>query len=331
MKIKPIIYAHDNWMPMDEFMDKALFDEEGGYYSASIPQIGFRGDFSTTASQSRILARRLVKAWKQSCLECNCHLPFIEIGGGTGDLMLDIHKEIGFLNRLRTLYYMVDKSPKLREMQKAVGGGFVRTKEDIVSALKACKGRAFIFSNELPDAFPARQFVFQEGEWHELGLAIIDGQVVRQAWRRALPESSVFARWAQDGQVVETHDSYHRWLASWQEYWKCGAHITIDYGDVNDKLYYRRPAGSLRGYKAHQLLSADELPYYAGQCDITCDVNFTDLLEISQRIPDDIVELMDQHDFLQCCAIEGDAADAHLIAKPGAGDHFKVLLCRRFA
>ncbi|MFI3243442.1 MAG: SAM-dependent methyltransferase [Akkermansia sp.] len=330
MKISPLISSMDNWMPIDQFMDIALFDEHGGYYSQGIKCVGYRGDFSTTASQSRILARRLVKEWKQCCKDCGCHLPFIEIGGGSGDLMLDIQREIGFVNRLRTLYYMVEKSPKLRDFQKSVGGGFVRTKDNIISALNACKGRAFIFSNELPDAFPARQFVFQEGEWHELGLAVLDGQITRQAWKRPLPESCVFERWAQEGQVVEVHQSYHQWLASWQQYWLCGAHITIDYGDVNEKLYYRRPAGSLRGYKAHQLLSADELPTLAGQCDITCDVNFSDLYHLAKRIPEDAVRLMNQHDFLKECAQEGDAADAHLIAIPGAGDHFKVLICQRF-
>lgn len=330
MKISPLISAADNWMPIDSFMDIALFDENGGYYSQGIPSIGFRGDFSTTATQSRILAKRLVKEWKQCCEDCGYRLPLIEIGGGSADLMLDIRKEMGWMDRMRTLYYMVERSPRLREMQKAVGGGFVRTKDNIISALKACKGRAFIFSNELPDAFPARQFVYQQGEWLELGLAVLEGQIVRQGWKRDLPESCVFEQWAHEGQVVEVHQSYHQWLASWQQYWKCGTHITIDYGDVNEKLYYRRPAGSLRGYKAHQLLSADELPLLAGQCDITCDVNFSDLLQLAQRIPEDTVRLMDQHDFLKECAEEGNAADAHLIAKPGAGDHFKVLITQRF-
>ncbi len=320
----------DNWMPMDKYMDVALFDEDGGYYSQGISSVGFRGDFSTTASQSRILSRRLVKEWKQCCKDCGHHLPFIEIGGGSADLMLDIQKEIGFINRMRTRYYMVERSEKLRDIQKAVGGGFVRTKDNIVAALNACKGRAFIFSNELPDAFPARQFVFQEGEWLELGLAVLNGQICRQAWRRDLPESSVFDTWSQEGQVVEVHQSYHQWLASWQQYWKCGTHITIDYGDENKTLYYRRPAGTLRGYKAHQLLSADELPALTGRCDITCDVNFTDLINLAKRIPEDTIELMDQHDFLKECAEEGNASDTHLIAKPGAGDHFKVLICKRF-
>ncbi len=316
---------------MAAFMDKALFDPDQGYYSKNIAKIGFRGDFSTSATQSRLLARALVAGWRECCKQQGRLLPFLEIGGGSGDLMLDISKELSWWERLRVRYLMVERSAHLRDFQKMAGGGFVRCYEDIAPALRACKGCAFIFSNELVDAFPARQFVFQEGEWWELGLAVIDRQIIRQAYQQDLPESLAFERWAQDGQVIEVHESYLQWYASWQEHWKCGTLITIDYGDENNLLYYRRPQGSLRGYKSHQVLQADELPALCGHCDITCDVNFSDLKCLAERSLHDVVELIDQHDFLAPYAKAGDAADAHLIAKPGAGDHFKVLISQRFS
>ena len=86
MNLAPHILAHGNWISMEEFMELALYDQESGYYNTNIADIGFRGDFSTTATMSDLLARRLVQQWKQSCRAFNRRLPIIEIGGGNGDM-----------------------------------------------------------------------------------------------------------------------------------------------------------------------------------------------------------------------------------------------------
>ncbi len=331
MNIAPHILAHGNWISMEDFMEIALYDETQGYYSANIANIGFRGDFSTSATMSELLARRLIAHWRQACEECGRNLPIIEVGGGNADLAMAISRNLNLWQRLRMRYYMVDRSLALRNLQAMVGGTFVRVKSSIEKALKATGGRAFIFCNELPDAFPARQFVYQGGEWLELGLTVQGGRIIRQGKRRPLPESSAFARWATEGQIIEVHESYHKWYASWQKLWSCGIFVTIDYGELNETLYYRRPVGSLRGYKAHQLLGADELAPLAGHCDITADVNFTDLRTLAERCLGDAVEYMNQRNYLLPCVEEGNAADAHLVAVPGAGDHFNVLIQHRFA
>ncbi len=331
MNIAPHILAHGNWISMEEFMDIALYDESLGYYSANIAAIGFRGDFSTSATMSDLLARRLIAHWRQACAACGANLPMIEVGGGNADLAMAISRNLTLWQRLRMRYDMVDRSLALRNLQAMVGGTFVRVKDSLEKALKAVGGCAFIFCNELPDAFPARQFVYQGGEWLELGLCIQQGRIIRQANRTPLPESSAFSRWAQEGQVIEVHESYHKWYASWQTLWKSGVFVTIDYGELNETLYHRRPAGTLRGYKAHQLLTADELPPLAGHCDITADVNFTDLRTLAERCLGDAVEYMSQRDYLLPCVQEDNAADAHLVAVPGAGNHFNVLIQHRFA
>ena len=330
MNLAPHILAHGNWISMEEFMEIALYAPDGGYYNTNIADIGFRGDFSTTATMSDLLARRLVQQWEQSCKAFNRRLPIIEIGGGNGDMAVSMARSMGFFNRLRARYYMVDRSRALRDLQLMVGGNFVRVYDTIEKALKHAGGRAFIFSNELPDAFPARQFVFQDGKWLELGYSVSHGQFVRAVKERPLPESCAFARWAYEGQIIEVQESYHKWYAAWQPLWKCGTMVTIDYGELNDTLYHRRPAGTLRGYKAHQLVSADELPALAGKCDVTADVNFTDLHQLAQNCVGDRVQYMSQHDYLKDLAAPTSAADRHLIAVPGAGDHFNVLIQHRF-
>lgn len=330
MDISPHILANGGWMPMDMFMEAALYDETQGYYSNTISTIGYRGDFSTSATISELPARRLVAQWKECCRACGRRLPFLEVGGGNGDLAMSIARQLSWLDRLRVRYLMVDRSPTLRRLQGMVGGNFVSVYPTIEQALKRADGRAFIFCNELPDAFPARQFAYQGGEWLELGIAAENGHFVRQAMRRPLPESTAFSRWAREGQVIEVHESYHRWYAQWQPRWKCGCFVTIDYGETVETLYHRRPTGTLRGYKAHTLLTADELPALSGRCDITADVNFSDLIALARSNTRDVVQYMSQRDYLKDYARAGDAADHHLIAVPGAGDHFNVLIQHRF-
>lgn len=330
MKIAPYILSHGNWVSMAEFMDLALYDEEAGYYSSNIPGIGFRGDFSTSATMSNLPARRIVNLWRESSKICGRKLPIIEIGGGSGDMAMAIRREFSLWEKMFARYIMVDRSSSLRKLQRLVAGSAVSICDTVEKALKKVNGCAFIFSNELPDAFPARQFVFQNGEWWELGLAVVDGQVIRQADKQPLPASTAFKHWAKEGQVIEVHDSYHKWYAEWQKYWKAGTMLTIDYGQTVDKLYYRRPAGSLRGYKAHTLLSADELPSMAGMCDITADVNFTDLINLVQGCEGDTVQYLSQRDFLFPMADLSKPEEKHLVQEGGAGTYFNVLIQRRF-
>lgn len=311
-------------------MEMALYDEEGGYYSRNINNIGFRGDFSTSATMCDLLARRIVQQWRESCRLHKRRLPIIEIGGGNGDMAMAICRNMSLWERIFSRYLMVDRSRALRNLQGMVGGHSVTVLSSVQKALKKTDGCAFIFSNELPDAFPARQFVYQGGQWLELGLAVVDGKVVRQATLSPLPASTAFERWAREGQIIEVHESYYKWYAEWHENWKKGTMLTIDYGQTNDKVYYRRPLGSMRGYKAHTLLSAEELPALAGHCDITCDVNFTDLMNLAQGSTGDVVQYMSQREFLQPLANPTVPEEAHLIAVPGAGNYFNVLIQNRF-
>lgn len=325
------ILAHDNWLSYEQVMELALYNERDGYYSANISDIGFRGDFSTSASMGDLLARRIVSHWRESCDTFARRLPVIEIGGGNGTMALSIARALGFFGRLRARYYMVERSAELLKLQALAGGNFVRTFPDMESALKHAGGRAFIFCNELPDAFPARQFIHSGGEWKELGLSVVNGRITELARPCPhLPTSCVWEQWATEGQVVEVHESYRKWYTLWQPLWKAGTFVTIDYGDTNDRIYYRKPRGSLRGYKSHILLDKEQFTSMAGHCDITADVNFSDLLRLAQNYPEDAVSLISQRDYLLPLADMSSPCQRHLVDEVGAGSHFHVLIQQRF-
>ena len=260
-------------VPAERFMQEALYNPAFGYYSSRIRTVGRRGDFSTWATLDSSLSLGIATWIKK---ETPRHV--IEIGAGNGELAKDVLRRLGWWTRLRTTYHIVEISAPLRTKQMERLSGFrVIWHDSVEEALQSTNGHAHIFSNELPDAFPCRIFQKTEGGWMELHLHIVDGKISEQLVSATLPESSIFDHPHPLGQRSEIHESYRRWQEAWAPHWMSGAILTIDYGDLSKKLYHRRPAGSLRGYAVQQRLSGNDVFKNPGFCDITADVNFTDL------------------------------------------------------
>ena len=263
-------------IPFERFMREALYHPDFGYYSARIHTVGRRGDFSTMATLDCSLAAGIA-GWIEKHGACDV----IEIGAGSGQLARDILNSLGWWKRLRLRYHIVEVSTPLREAQKKLlRGRRVTWHESLPAALNQLGGHAHIFSNELVDAFPCRVFERTDTDWQELHVRIKGGRCQEILQPCTLPESTVFRQPFKPGQRVEVHESYRRWLQDWAPKWKSGAMLTIDYGNTMPALYHRRPAGSLRGYAAHQVLTGTEIYQAPGRCDLTADVNFSDL-EIS--------------------------------------------------
>lgn len=209
IRLSDHIAAAGGWLSLEAFMQLALHHPQEGYYSSSIENIGQRGDFSTTPTLSPILAKAIVAHWKEACSRCGRRLPLLEIGAGSGALAVKILERLGFWNRLNTDYVIVESSPRLREFQHLLLGGRAKIYSTMEKALKHCGGKAFIFSNELVDAFPARVFEYTEQDWKEVGLVVKNGAVREEL--RPVRQQPLFSHMleygSQPGQRVEIHDS----------------------------------------------------------------------------------------------------------------------------
>ncbi len=260
-------------IPFEKFMEAALYHPEFGYYTKRIRTVGRAGDFSTWPGLDSALAAAIA-SWLRAAPARH----IIEAGAGTGQLAAGVLKQLGFFGRLRTTLHIVEISPGLRDAQeRLLKGQNVVWHRDMAEALSAAGGRANIYSNELPDAFPCRVFVRSDSRWKELALTIKDGSAREVLLDSPLPDSSSLQGDPPDGSRVEVHDSYRRWLASWAALWKHGRMLTVDYGAAIPGLYHRRPAGTLRAYAHHQRLTGPDVYASFGRRDITADVNFTDL------------------------------------------------------
>ena len=263
----------DGGMPFERFMQEALYNPDFGYYTKTIRTVGRAGDFSTLATLGDSLANFIAHWISQHPIR-----DIIEIGPGNGALAEKVLKRLGWWRRLGRRYHLVDVDGPLRgEQDKRLRKFRVRRHPGMREALQATAGRALIFSNELPDAFPCRVFEKTESGWKELWVRFQHATVEEFLKEAPLPDSEAFQHPLPLGQRVEIHQSYCGWLQSWASEWRSGSLLTIDYGETLPALYHRRPRGTLRGYAHHQTLEGESIYRAPGQIDLTADVNFSDL------------------------------------------------------
>jgi SAM-dependent MidA family methyltransferase len=318
-------------IPVERYMQEALYHPEFGYYARNIRTVGRRGDFATSASLGEALGSGIARWIRKHRLPGN-NWHVIEAGAGTGELARTVLRRLGMWGRRGLTYHIVETSPVLRaEQQRALtpwrfspAMWRMAWHESMSEALSACDGRALIFSNELIDAFPCRVFERRDGQWIEVGVRIENGRVVEQAFSRTPPDG--LPPDLPEGQRIEVHAAAAEWIATWSGEIREARMLTIDYGDTLPALYHRRLRGTLRAYFHHQRFEGMEVYNRFGKQDLTADVNFTDLRAWTERCGWHTASLISQAEFLAAYgATRSGLHDAHLADHTGAGAAFKVL------
>ncbi len=319
-------------LPVEEYLQAALHDPHHGYYALraaigstsggakrgrerdrSIGSVG--GDFTTAATFHPALAWAIA-AWAArhrkevlapSVWRGRWHL--IELGAGTGELAAGVLQALPYRARRGLTYHVVEQSPHLTSVQQQRLQGYpVCWHRTPAEALRQAGGEALIFSNELVDAFPAAVFRSDGNNWHEVYLQSQEGELVevagpcREATLARVAEA-VPTVWdsgwrSRAGQQVEIHLAYYQWLRAWLPEWKRGRLLTIDYGDTLERLYYRRPRGTLRAYFHQQRFEGEDVYRHFGRQDITCDVNFSDLIRWGESLHLETTAFTTQGEFL---------------------------------
>jgi SAM-dependent MidA family methyltransferase len=163
-----------------------------------------------------------------------------------------------------------------------------------VSAAMPGSVRGVVIANELLDNLPMALAQRVDGRWRERWVGSEDGSLV---FVDAKPREEVLG-WldsysgpVDDGGWVEVQLAARRWVEDVVGRITEGALLVIDYGETAENLRGRRRDGTLRTYRAHHLgpHPLDE----PGETDITADVNFTALLDLSEG-----ASLERQDDFL---------------------------------
>ena len=332
-------------VPFREWMARALHDPRSGYYARKVRTVGRQGDFSTSGTVSDLLGRAIANWITQERSVCPSLRTVIEVGGGDGSLSASVRSALGWWQRRRWDWLMVETSAPLKEQQQArLGTGKAGWFNNLEAALEACGGAALIFHNELLDAFPVTLVQWDEGgsAWQEVWLQHKDGawrehlepfHGDREAFRLLSPEAWVRTP-LRKGQRLELGAAAREWMAGWAPQWKAGAMLTLDYGDVDSQVYHRQPRGTIRSYFMHQRLTGTQVYENMGRQDITADVNFADLARWGEAWGWKSETLQTQREFLRQHVRDVDAlaardpAAAFLMAEQGAGTAFKALIQR---
>lgn len=321
-------------VPFSAFMARALYDPQRGYYTRQIRTVGARGDFSTTATLSNLLGKAVAAWLRQEASGQPEVVHIIEIGAGSGALMAAVRKALGWWARRKFHWHIVETSPVLQQRQKDLLGAQVTWHTDLRTALESCGGQAFIYHNELLDAFPATLLQWHDQLWHEVWITP-EGRELWQplTWDDAQRSAFHALRdWAPRAtrQRLEIHPSIHDWLRHWAPVWQGGAMLTIDYGDLFPAIYDQRPAGSLRAYLLQHRLEGAEVYLNPGRQDITADINFSDYRSWAQEQGWQEAAYGTQADFIQhhIKKLPNDSLTEQLLHPEGAGGAFKYLIHR---
>ena len=291
-----------------EFMARALYDAECGYYATGKARVGRTGDFFTSVSVGplfgALLARQFTEVWER--LGRPEPFDLIEQGAHDGSLAADVLAAMPKECRVRLT--VVEPSEHWRAAQQerlAKTGVEVRWVRS-VGELEPFTG--VHYSNELVDAFPVHRVRLTAEGWRELGVGLDGGRFVwaelagppEEGLGRVLPfEGNVEA--ASDagfkaGYTTEVNRSAANWMTELSSRLRRGLILAIDYGFPRLDYYApHRTDGTLQAYGSHRVVDPLGSP---GEVDLTAHVDFTTLAESAQAAGLEVAGFADQHHFL---------------------------------
>ncbi len=163
-----MIKNKDYEVPLDKFINSALYDPKKGYYMKKIP-FGKSGDFITSPNISKLFSE-MIFLWIVSYWEKfykNQKINLIELGAGNGEMMSQIISSSKNFHKFYSScdFKIYEKSEKLINIQKKKLNDY---KIDWIKNLnKLEKKPTIFFGNEFLDALPIKQFVKYNNTWFE--------------------------------------------------------------------------------------------------------------------------------------------------------------------
>ncbi len=245
-------WGADSWVPLDTFVEAALYAPGIGYYHQCRTRVGHAPDrdFYTASSLGPLFARLVVEASTRLLGEVPRAYTFVELGAEPERSLLD-------------------SLPSHPFAQSRV----IRVGEPV-----QIEGDCVVFSNELFDAQPFRRFVRMPDQWCEIGLNLrtLRLQPASEPDSHPLPEELPAS--APSGYQLD-FPSGARVLAEQivAQPWK-GLFLAFDYGLPWSTLTSERPEGTARTYRSHRLGS--DLLETPGLCDITHHICWDLLSEV---------------------------------------------------
>lgn len=340
-------------MTFERYMELCLYHSDYGYYTQGRERTGVRGDYFTSPDLhpifARLLARQAAEIWE--LLGQPRRLQWAEMGAGRGLFARD------FLEWSRSAlpeffaaldYSIVEPAPRNQALlaEKLTGERcrVLASLEELDPAV-GC-----FFSNELVDAFPAAVVTRAGGHFKEVYVTA-EGEDLREKLG-PISDSTVaaavarYANQLEEGHRVEVSRRAVQWMEAVAEKLERGFVITIDYGDLAERLFTPdRPRGTLLAYHGH--VSSENFLDAPGERDLTAHVNFSALIDAGRQAGLEPTGFTTQERFILALGETNQFADLYdesqteagkldarlklkrLINPEGMGNVFKVLVQHR--
>ena len=266
-----------------DFMEAALYDPDGGYYSRGAP-IGEGGDFVTSPSVSPAFAATLARRFADDASVLEGPLDFVEVAAGDGRFLADFRAALESDYPAvagRTRLTAVERGPAARKKLSALG---LDVRPD-ARELPERSVNGWIFANELYDALPVARVRGTTGALEELRVAT-EGE--RFVWVAApapaawMDHLSLSGTTLEPGQIAEVRllaSDLHRRLA---RALARGRLVVFDYGHRARTLFHplARPGGTLAAHREGRR-GGDPLER-PGEQDLTAHVDWDELVSAGE-------------------------------------------------
>ena len=168
MNFNSKIFENKKKISLDNFINKALYDLEYGFYMKKNP-IGANGDFITSPNISILFAEMLaiwcISFWEK--LGCPKKITIVEMGPGDGSLSLGLIKTFYNFKKFNKAYKLklLEKSKHLIKIQRKK---IISNKAKWIASLSEVgKDPTIIIANEFFDSLPVKQYVLKNKQWFE--------------------------------------------------------------------------------------------------------------------------------------------------------------------
>ncbi len=268
--------THD--LSFREFVEWALYDLRDGYYTAASAERHRHSDFVTAPAISPVFGWTIARWFRE---ELQQPAAIVDIGCGDGGLLASLSEHLRPMSPDVELIG-IDRSLSFipRELRTAGGVRFSTSFEAIPS-----DRTVLVICNELFDALPFARVVERETGLSELCVTSNDG---RLDWTER-PASADLTSYLEDREVALSIGQFADFTPEWGSLYASiadrvtsGVILTFDYGYPTDKFFDNRvrrfgTAAAYHGHQVHRDLLANP-----GRQDLTCHVNFDDLIEAGE-------------------------------------------------
>ena len=278
------IDSNDGVIRFSEFMQRALYTPQLGYYQNQLYTFGEAGDFITAPEMGNLFGQCIADSIGSMAKQ---HNQILEIGAGSGALARTITQALAscdWPNDKSLEYKILEPSAQLQMQQKEA---LLTHEKPLVVDYSWLsdfpqKFNGVILANEVLDAIPVERIQKTAQGWQYLGVATREGQFIWQpaglVMENDLPvilrESDVFI----EGYTTEIRPLVNGWINGLSKSLNNGVILLFDYGYPRHDLYHpQRTDGTLRCFSRHQ--TQQDALQLVGLQDITAHVDFTQVAE----------------------------------------------------